>query len=146
MAAVDITIPLLCLQCRVRWYISLPEIKQSPHWASVMSTQTAEDGRRWFFLLPIAFLFDPTDLWASDGVHRPFCLLSPSSSLYYPSALLPWLRQVAPRCQGVGNGELVPDSSLIDPWSFTEGCVILVPYYAKHPFPPRMAVKLKEGG
>lgn len=64
-----------------------------------------------------------------------------------PPALLSGsqLHQVAPRCQEGGNGHLVPDSSLVDPWAFTEGCRTLVFCYVKDPSPSGMAVPLKDG-
>lgn len=114
-----------------------------------MSTQITADGRRLFFLLPIGFPSDPTDWWASVGAHTSFCPWSPSSTLSYapPPALLSGsqLHQVAPRCQEGGNGHLVPDSSLVDPWAFTEGCRTLVFCYVKDPSPSGMAVPLKDG-
>ena len=42
--------------------------------------------------------------------------------LSYFSAILPrsWLHGMAPRCQRGRDGQVVPDSSLIDPWSSTK--------------------------
>lgn len=69
-------------------------------------TDSTEDSKRYFFLLPIGFPFHLTDLWASAGAHSPFCLQSPSSQ--GPGSIQ---RHLGVR----GVDMVVPDSSLVDP-------------------------------
>lgn len=115
-------------------------IKQSSYWSSLVSTETAEDGRRHaFFLLGFSLILPQMLPTVPSAFGLP--------PLFFPTPLSSF-QGCAPsgdtQVSRGGDGQVVSDSSLIDSWSLTQGCITLVLYYAEDLFLSRMGVRLSQ--